>query len=80
VPTRAVIAKDDPLVPVETYDDPAFRTHPNLRLTAVEHGGHLGFLSRRRPRFWLDGLVLEWLNELSDSKGGNKSSPAAVVT
>ena len=26
-----------------------------LRLVAVDHGGHLGFLARRRPRFWLDG-------------------------
>ena len=31
-----------------------------LTLLAVEHGGHLGFLSRGKARFWLDGTVLDW--------------------
>jgi uncharacterized protein len=35
-----------------------------LRLLAVEHGGHLGFIARGRPRFWLDGVVLDWMEEL----------------
>jgi len=61
VPALVVIAKDDPLVPFEVYDHPAFRTNPNLELLAVEHGGHLGFIARRRPRFWLDEVVLEWM-------------------
>jgi predicted alpha/beta-fold hydrolase len=64
VPALVVIAKDDPLVPFEVYDHPAFRSNPFLRLVAVEHGGHLGFLARGRARFWLDGLVLDWLQEL----------------
>ena len=63
VPALVVIAKDDPLVPFDVYGHSAFRTNPCLRLVAVEHGGHLGFLARRRPRFWLDGLVLDWLAE-----------------
>lgn len=65
VPALLVIAKDDPLVPFEVYDHPAFRKNPCLRLVAVEHGGHLGFLARGRPRFWLDGLVLDWLEEIN---------------
>ncbi len=64
VPALVVIAKDDPLVPFEVYDHPAFGSNPCLRLLAVDHGGHLGFLARRRPRFWLDGVVLDWLEEL----------------
>jgi predicted alpha/beta-fold hydrolase len=63
VPALVVIAKDDPLVPFEVYNHPAFRTNPCLKLVAVEHGGHLGFLARRRPRFWLDGVVLDWIEE-----------------
>jgi len=64
VPALVVIAKDDPIVPFDVYDHPAFRTNPCLTLVAVDHGGHLGFLARRRPRFWLDGLVLDWISSL----------------
>ncbi len=73
IPALVIVAKDDPLVPFEVYDHPAFRTNPYLRLLAVEHGGHLGFLAKNRPRFWLDGVVLDWLSELLaavDSKPG----------
>ena len=31
--------------------------------SAAEHGGHLGFISRRQPRFWLDPLIIEWITE-----------------
>ena len=64
IPTLLVQAKDDPMIPFAIYDHPAFRENPYLHLLAVEHGGHLGFLSRRRPRFWLDGVVVDWLEEL----------------
>jgi predicted alpha/beta-fold hydrolase len=66
VPTLVVVAKDDPLVPFAVYDHPAFHTNPCLRLLAVEHGGHIGFISRRRPRFWLDGVILDWLEEIEN--------------
>jgi predicted alpha/beta-fold hydrolase len=61
------------MIPFSIYDHPAFRDNPHLRLVAVEHGGHLGFLSRRPPRFWLDALVIGWLDEI-----GNKASAAIV--
>jgi len=61
VPALVIQAKDDPLIPFAVYDHPAFRENPCLTLVAVEHGGHLGFIARRRPRFWLDGLVIDWL-------------------
>jgi len=63
IPTLLVQAKDDPMIPFAIYSHPAIRQNPFLRLVAVDHGGHLGFLSRRRPRFWLDGLVTDWLAE-----------------
>jgi hypothetical protein len=63
VPTLVVVAKDDPLVPFEVYDHPAFRENAHLHLIAVEHGGHLGFIARGQPRFWLDGVVTGWLDE-----------------
>ena len=64
VPTLVICSKDDPLVPFEVYDHRAFRTNPFLRLLATDHGGHLGFLSRRKPRFWVDRVALNWMDEV----------------
>lgn len=64
VPALLVQAKDDPLIPFEIYQHHAFSTNRFLRLLAVEHGGHLGFLSKTKPRFWLDHVLLEWMEEV----------------
>jgi len=62
VPTLLVAAQDDPLVPFEVYRR-LFSQCPNtLELVAPEHGGHLGFLSRVKPRFWVDNVVLDWIS------------------
>ena len=61
VPGLLVQAKDDPLIPYSVYGNPVIGENPHLELVATEHGGHLGFLSRRQPRFWLDGVLLDWL-------------------
>jgi len=61
VPTLLIQAKDDPLIPFSTYNHPAFAKNPNLTLVTPDHGGHLGFLSRRKPRFWLDETLLDWI-------------------
>ena len=67
VPTLVVHAKDDPLIPFEVYQVAAFERNPWIKLLAVDHGGHLGFLSKGNPRFWLDGVVVNWLKAaLSD--------------
>ena len=71
VPALLIVAKDDPLVPFRVYDHPALRDNPFLTLLAVDHGGHLGFLSRGQSRFWLDGTVLDWAER-------NLSSPNHV--
>ncbi|MGH9661798.1 MAG: YheT family hydrolase [Bryobacteraceae bacterium] len=65
VPALVIQAKDDTFIPFEIFDHPAFRTNPRLRLEATERGGHVGFISRRRPRFWLDSRVLEWVTEVA---------------
>jgi uncharacterized protein len=75
IPTLVVCSKDDPLVPFEIYDHPAFRSNPALTLVATEHGGHLGFLSRRPPRFWLDRVVLEWIGARSSLTSGANAQP-----
>ena len=77
VPTLVITAKDDPLVPFEMYRNPAFTTNPALTLLAVERGGHLGFISRERPRFWLDGVALDWISacEILSRKSQKTGSP-----
>jgi predicted alpha/beta-fold hydrolase len=62
IPTFVVTAQDDPLVPFEIYSHQAFNRNSAITLLAPQHGGHLGFLSRKRPRFWLDGVCLDWID------------------
>jgi predicted alpha/beta-fold hydrolase len=68
VPTLLVQAKDDPMIPFPIYDHPAFTRNLKLRLITPDHGGHVGFIARRRPRFWLDGLLLDWVEEISNKR------------
>jgi predicted alpha/beta-fold hydrolase len=67
IPALLVQSKDDPLIPFSVYDHPAFSRNDRLRLVAVDCGGHLGFLARRGPRFWLDELVMDWIEETARS-------------
>ena len=49
VPALLIQAKDDPFIPYQCYRLP---DNPALRLLDPDHGGHVAFLARRRPRFW----------------------------
>ncbi len=62
-PTLVIQAKDDPLIPFAVFSHPAFEHNSALRLVSVESGGHLGFLSRGKPRLWLDGVSLDWIQQ-----------------
>jgi len=72
VPVLLVQAKDDIFIPFEIFEHPAVRSNPCITLRATERGGHLGFLSRTRPRFWLDGTVLAWIDSVNQ-KSCNES-------
>ena len=63
IPTLVIAAQDDPLVPFEMYRRPVFTDNPALKLIAPEYGGHLGFISRYKPRFWIDEVALSWIKE-----------------
>ena len=63
VPGLIVHAMDDPFVPHEPFEQ-AVRP-PNLVLDLVQHGGHMGFLSRQPwqgDRRWLDARLAGWLD------------------
>jgi uncharacterized protein len=61
VPALLIQAQDDPVIPFELFESPELSRNPVLELLVVEHGGHLGFLSRRPPRFWPGTAVVEWI-------------------
>ena len=67
VPVLLIQAKDDIFIPFEIFEQPEVYANPNVRLHVTKHGGHLGFLARTRPRFWVDSAVLEWI-ESADQK------------
>lgn len=71
VPAVLIQAKDDSFIPFDIFRHPAIAANPCLTLVATEHGGHLGFISRRAPRFWVDHAALEFI-------GAHLQTPSAV--
>jgi predicted alpha/beta-fold hydrolase len=61
VPAMLIQAKDDSFIPFEIFRHPAIAANPNLNLVATEHGGHLGFIARHAPRFWVDHAAMEFI-------------------
>jgi predicted alpha/beta-fold hydrolase len=73
VPTLLVQSKDDPMIPFDIYRDPRVTSNPIVELVATDHGGHLGFIARSTPHFWLDRTVLGWMESI-----GNKPRAESV--
>lgn len=71
IPALLLHAKDDPMIPFSVYNHTAFRGNPkgnSPHLVAVDHGGHVGFLARGPRRFWVDEMMIRWLEELSQAR------------
>ena len=73
VPTMLIHAQDDPFIPFEGYDLPAFEGNPWLELLAPEHGGHVAFPARRGARFWAIGQALRFFQKLAVGARVNNS-------
>jgi hypothetical protein len=59
--TLILTARDDPLVPVESFERLTLPDPVSLVITS--HGGHLGYIARRGPdadRRWLDWRIVDW--------------------
>ena len=67
VPCLLIQAKDDPMIPFKMFNQPALRDNRNVTLLAAERGGHIGFIARTMPRFWVDGVIRDWLNQLGNN-------------
>lgn len=64
IPTLMIQAEDDPLIPFRVYSHPGIQGNPRVQMITTRHGGHVGFISRRTPRFWLDEVVRNWIVNL----------------
>lgn len=74
VPVLLIQAKDDTFVPFEAFQSDAVSRNPWIRLEAPEHGGHLGFIGKKGPRFWAEEAVLEWITGTNATIGPYPSS------
>jgi predicted alpha/beta-fold hydrolase len=68
IPTLLIQAKDDPLIPFRVYSHPAIAANPNIRLLATNGGGHVGFIARSQPRFWIDPVIRAWTEEVRNKR------------
>ncbi len=75
IPTLVLTARDDPLVPVDTFEKAAWPA--SVAVHIAPSGGHLGYVARRRTdpdRRWMDWRVVDWVTASVDQTGGQKLS------
>ena len=78
LPCLSTQAQDDPFIAFETYDLPALRENPWLLSLSPEHGGHVAFVARGRPRFWAIEQAARFFSAIDRSDRG--TSRAAVLS
>ena len=61
IPTLLIAAQDDPLIPFTMYRDARPEQNPYITVLYPDHGGHIGFIARQKPRFWADETVIGWI-------------------
>lgn len=63
IPTKILLALDDPLVCPYTLDK--VKLPPNINIYKTELGGHMGYLGnpQKGQLYWLDELLLNWISE-----------------
>ena len=78
IPTLIIQAQDDTFIPFESFRLPALDSHPHVTLLAPKRGGHLGFISRDKPRFWLDAQIVGWIEKQVKSQKSKVKSQKCV--
>ena len=62
VPTLILTARDDPLIPVRSFQS---ISTPYVKTVITSHGGHLGYIGRHSgdpDRRWMDWRIVDWLD------------------
>lgn len=65
IPTLLLVANDDPIVPIQMYDDCNPSTF--VKKLVAKGGGHLGFIAKKSidpDRRWMDWRIVEWVCEI----------------
>lgn len=78
IPMLMIHAADDPFIPISIYDQPAITGNPYIRFLPVPHGGHMGFVARKAPRFWANEVILQWIESIRSSRVGGSIALASV--
>ncbi|HKW57411.1 MAG TPA: alpha/beta fold hydrolase [Candidatus Acidoferrum sp.] len=71
VPLLMITAKDDPFVPYESFQRNRPEQNPAIHFVAPEHGGHCGFISRRKGagRFWAEQTIVDFCRAYAVAAG-----------
>lgn len=63
-PSLIIHAQDDPFIPFHPLTDTSITSNKNILLISPEHGGHVGFLAKRKfedsDRFWMENRLVEF--------------------
>jgi len=63
LPTTLLIADDDPIIPIKSYE--GITLSPSSKLHVTRGGGHMGFIARSKTEFgdrrWMEQAVVDWL-------------------
>lgn len=62
VPTLLISALDDPIVPAYSFPTESEINNDTTLLHYTEHGGHIGFISRKESIRWLDQQITSWFS------------------
>ncbi len=62
IPSLLIASRDDPLVPVELFEQ--LELPDSITLCLADHGGHMGFigqLGQDPDRRWMDWRIVDWI-------------------
>jgi len=63
IPTLILASRDDPVVPVQPFEQ--LPPSPSVTLHITDHGGHLGFVGRESldpDRRWMEWRIVDWIS------------------
>ncbi len=80
LPTQIVVAKDDPLVPIDMFD--RYEMSNSIKLHLTDHGGHIGYIGEAGldpDRRWLDWRIVEWITQCEQRRNEAKDASREVI-
>lgn len=80
IPTKILFAEDDPIISSTSLD--AYELPSNVSVFKTKKGGHMGYVgspSSGKGVYWLDTLLMEWIEELLSPKPGSGLDGSRIV-